>query len=61
MAISEHVENAGVHSGDATMIQPPQDINQQTKNKIKDISCSIAWALAVSGNGCTYASGSRTS
>jgi carbamoyl-phosphate synthase/aspartate carbamoyltransferase/dihydroorotase len=49
MAISEHVENAGVHSGDATMVQPPQDINQQTKNKIRDIACSIAWALAVSG------------
>ena len=54
MAISEHVENAGVHSGDATMIQPPQDINQQTKNKIKDIACSIAWALAVSGK-CVHA------
>ena len=49
MAISEHVENAGVHSGDATMVQPPQDINLQTKKKIKEISCSIAWALAVSG------------
>lgn len=51
MAITEHVENAGVHSGDATMVQPPQDINHQTKDKIKDIACSIAWALAVSGNG----------
>lgn len=51
MAISEHVENAGVHSGDATMVQPPQDINQQTKNRIEDIACSIARALAVSGNG----------
>lgn len=50
MAISEHVENAGVHSGDATMVQPPQDINLQTKKKIKEIACSIAWALAVSGN-----------
>ena len=49
MAITEHVENAGVHSGDATMVQPPQDINQQTKDRIEKIACSVAWALAVSG------------
>lgn len=49
MAISEHVENAGVHSGDATMVQPPQDLNQKTKNKIEDIARSVASALAVSG------------
>lgn len=50
MAISEHVENAGVHSGDATMVQPPQDLNEQTKQKIEAIAHSIAWALSVSGN-----------
>ena len=27
MAVSEHVENAGVHSGDATLVTPPQDMN----------------------------------
>lgn len=50
LAISEHVENAGVHSGDATMVQPPQDLNQQTIRNIEAITCSIADALAVSGN-----------
>ena len=50
LAISEHVENAGVHSGDATMVQPPQDLNQQTIRYIEDIAYSVAEALAVSGN-----------
>ena len=50
MAISEHVENAGVHSGDATMVQPPQDLNQETISNIEAIVSSIASALAVSGN-----------
>lgn len=50
LAISEHVENAGVHSGDATMVQPPQDLNHQTKQNIEAIVYSIADALAVSGN-----------
>lgn len=50
LAISEHVENAGVHSGDATMVQPPQDLNQQTKQNIEAIVYLVAEALAVSGN-----------
>ena len=29
--ISEHIENAGVHSGDATIVLPPQTLNEQTK------------------------------
>ena len=33
MAVSEHVENAGVHSGDATLVTPPRDLNEQTLNK----------------------------
>ena len=49
IAISEHVENAGTHSGDATMVLPPQDLNQQTIHNIKDITHSIASALNVSG------------
>lgn len=49
MAVSEHVENAGVHSGDATMVTPPQDINQQTLTKIKAICRAIAASLAVTG------------
>lgn len=49
MAVSEHVENAGVHSGDATLVTPPQDINAQTLAKIKTISKAIAASLCVTG------------
>lgn len=35
MAISEHVENAGVHSGDATLVTPPQDLNATTMDRIR--------------------------
>lgn len=27
MAVCEHIENAGIHSGDATLVTPPQDLN----------------------------------
>ncbi len=49
MAVSEHVENAGVHSGDASLVTPPQDINEETLNKIKMICCAIGRALEVTG------------
>ncbi|XP_035736372.1 CAD protein-like [Vespa mandarinia] len=49
MAVSEHVENAGVHSGDATLVTPPQDINSETLTKIKSISKAIAASLGVTG------------
>lgn len=49
MAVSEHVENAGVHSGDATLITPPKDLNKTTLDGIRDITCKIAAALEVSG------------
>ncbi|KAJ8918595.1 hypothetical protein NQ315_013100 [Exocentrus adspersus] len=49
MAVSEHVENAGVHSGDATLVTPPQDINSETLKKIKHIVKSIAASLEVTG------------
>ncbi|EZA54099.1 CAD protein [Ooceraea biroi] len=49
MAVSEHVENAGVHSGDATLVTPPQDINAQTLAKIKTISKAVAASLGVTG------------
>lgn len=49
MAVSEHVENAGVHSGDATLVTPPQDINDQTLTKIKQICKAIAASLEVTG------------
>ncbi|KAI4481323.1 hypothetical protein M0804_009443 [Polistes exclamans] len=49
MAVSEHVENAGVHSGDATLVTPPQDINAKTLAKIKSISKAVAASLGVTG------------
>lgn len=49
MAVSEHVENAGVHSGDATLVTPPQDLNEETLAKIRVICCAIGRALEVTG------------
>jgi carbamoyl-phosphate synthase/aspartate carbamoyltransferase/dihydroorotase len=49
MAVSEHVENAGVHSGDATLVTPPQDINSKTLAKIKAITRAIAGSLEITG------------
>jgi carbamoyl-phosphate synthase/aspartate carbamoyltransferase len=34
--ISEHVENAGVHSGDATLVFPAQDLDAETIRKVED-------------------------
>lgn len=48
-AISEHVEFAGVHSGDATMVFPPQKIYIGTIRNVKRISKKIAKALNISG------------
>jgi len=48
-AISEHVENAGVHSGDATMVLPPQFTYIETIRKIKAIAKKIAHALIITG------------
>ena len=48
-AISEHVENAGVHSGDATMVLPPQFTYIETIRKIKETAKKIASALAITG------------
>lgn len=47
--ISEHVENAGVHSGDATLILPPQDLDPETVRKIEDATRKIGDALNVTG------------
>ncbi|CAL8315987.1 unnamed protein product [Lota lota] len=49
IAVSEHVENAGVHSGDATLVTPPQDINHKTMDRIKMIVHAIGQELAVTG------------
>lgn len=48
-AISEHVEFAGVHSGDATIQFPPQRLYVETARKIKKIARQIAKALEISG------------
>jgi carbamoyl-phosphate synthase large subunit len=48
-AISEHVENAGVHSGDATMVFPSQRLYLETVRRIKRISRGISEALNITG------------
>lgn len=48
-AMSEHVEFAGVHSGDATMVFPPQKLYFETIRRIKKITRQIAWELNISG------------
>ncbi len=48
-AISEHIEYAGVHSGDATMVFPAQQISFATARQIKKISRAIAKELNISG------------
>ncbi|KAK4155799.1 protein pyrABCN [Chaetomidium leptoderma] len=47
--ISEHVENAGVHSGDATLILPPQDLEKTTIQRIEEATRKIGDALNVTG------------
>ena len=48
-AISEHIEYAGVHSGDATIQFPPQKLYVETMRRIRKISRRIAEALHISG------------
>ncbi len=48
-AITEHVENAGVHSGDATMVFPPQRTYIETMRRVKSIAREIAKVLQISG------------
>ena len=48
-AVSEHVENAGVHSGDATLVLPPQRTYLETVRRIRRISSAIARALKIHG------------
>ncbi|KAF8315801.1 uncharacterized protein EI90DRAFT_3159037 [Cantharellus anzutake] len=47
--ISEHIENAGVHSGDATLVLPPQDLDPETVRRIEDATRKIGNALNVTG------------
>ena len=49
MAISEHLEKGGVHSGDATLILPPQNIKNDVLNTITENTKSIAKELNITG------------
>jgi len=48
-AISEHIENAGVHSGDATLMIPPQKLYFETVHQIKRITKAIVRDLKITG------------
>ncbi|CAG8671749.1 5026_t:CDS:2 [Cetraspora pellucida] len=48
-AVSEHVENAGVHSGDATLVLPPSDTNATTMARLKEIAEKVAKAFNITG------------
>lgn len=48
-AIAEHIENAGVHSGDATIVLPPQRLYLETIRRVKKITRQIAKALKITG------------
>ncbi len=48
-AISEHVENAGVHSGDATIVLPPQKLYLETVRQIKSATKKVIQELQISG------------
>jgi len=48
-AVSEHVEQAGVHSGDATLILPPQNVSPYYIHQVKQIAAKTAKALNISG------------
>lgn len=47
--VSEHVENAGVHSGDASIIYPPQKLYIETLKKLRKITKSLAKELEITG------------
>jgi len=49
VAVTEHVENAGVHSGDATVVLPPQKIYLETVRRIRAITAELAQALRITG------------
>jgi carbamoyl-phosphate synthase large subunit len=48
-SIAEHVEYAGVHSGDATLVLPPQELTVATIRAVRDVAAKIAVALQVTG------------
>ena len=48
-AICEHIENAGVHSGDATLVLPPQTLYLPTIRRVRQIAGLLAEALQITG------------
>jgi len=48
-AISEHIEDAGVHSGDATLVLPPQTLYIATIRRVRRIAAELARALRITG------------
>eukprot|EP00057_Strongylocentrotus_purpuratus_P025741 XP_011680215.1 PREDICTED: carbamoyl-phosphate synthase [ammonia], mitochondrial [Strongylocentrotus purpuratus] len=48
-AVTEHVENAGVHSGDATLILPPHTLTDEQQRKVRDMTAKIAQRFQISG------------
>jgi len=48
-AIHEHIENAGVHSGDATLVLPPQDLSAYQKQRVRDAARKIVKRLDITG------------
>src|SRR3990167_4225046 len=48
-AINEHIENAGIHSGDATLVLPPQNLYLETIRRTKKITQKIVKALNITG------------
>lgn len=47
--IMEHIERAGVHSGDSTAVYPPQTLSQQVKKQVVDYTIQLARALNIKG------------
>ncbi|KAF2750709.1 carbamoyl-phosphate synthase [Sporormia fimetaria CBS 119925] len=48
-AVSEHVEDAGVHSGDATLVLPPVNLDDSIKQRVKEIAEKVAKAWNITG------------
>ena len=47
--VAEHIEYAGVHSGDATLVLPPQELNVETIRRVRMVGAKLAEALEVTG------------
>ncbi|KAI7341654.1 Carbamoyl-phosphate synthase arginine-specific large [Hortaea werneckii] len=48
-AVSEHIENAGVHSGDASLVLPPSSLSERTVDRVKEIAEKVAKAWNITG------------